>query len=309
MSNDKSLAVLIPCYNEELTIGPLVDDFKKVMPEAQIYVFDNNSSDKTSEVAKAHGAITVFSPKQGKGHVVRHMFDDIDADVYLMVDGDNTYPASEALKLYNEFQNQKGIDMLVGTRLNKFEDDSFRLFHQFGNKLVAFLISTLFGSRLTDVLSGARVFSREFVKTIPLRSKGFEIETEMTLQAASKGFVLKESPIEYGVRPEGSYSKLNTYSDGILILRAIFMIFKDYRPMIFYTFISLIFMALSLAAGYRPIMDYVESQFVSHVPLAILAAGLGILSVIFLSIGLILDTVSKYHLENFTLWKKSLKRD
>lgn len=303
----EGVAVLVPCYNEAVTVGKVVDDFKAVLPGATIYVFDNNSKDRTAEIAREHGAIVVTSPRQGKGHVVQHMFDQVEADCYLMVDGDDTYPAAAAPALIDAMR-ASDADMIVGSRLTDFKSGSFRRFHSFGNHLVARLISFFFRMNVTDVLSGYRVFSRDFVKTVPLMSEGFDIETEFTLQAAAKSFKVVEVPISYGVRPEGSHSKLNTFKDGILILKVILRIFKDYKPQVFFTAVAVFLAMLSLAAGITPIMDYVREQFVHHVPLAVLAAGLGILSVLSMAVGLILDTVNRYHNESFRLWRKQLRK-
>ena len=303
----EGVAVLVPCYNEEVTVGKVVDDFHAVLPGATVYVFDNNSKDRTSEIAKAHGATVVLSPRQGKGHVVQHMFDLIDADYYLMVDGDDTYPAAAAPELL-ETLRKHDADMVVGSRLTDFKSGAFRRFHSFGNHLVARLISFFFRMNVTDVLSGYRIFSRDFVKTVPLMSEGFDIETEFTLQSASKSFKVVESPISYGVRPQGSHSKLSTFKDGILILKVILRIFKDYKPQVFFGAIAIGLALLSLAAGIVPIMDYVREQFVHHVPLAVLAAGLGILSAMSFTVGLILATVNRYHNETFRLWRKQLRR-
>jgi glycosyltransferase involved in cell wall biosynthesis len=307
-SSEKKFAVLIPCLNEELTIGRVVADFKKNLPFAKIYVFDNRSKDQTARVAQEAGAIVIPSPIAGKGHVVRHMFNKVDADVYVMVDGDDTYPALAAKELIKKvlFEN---CDMAVGMRLENFDNTSFRPMHQFGNKLVSRLIRSFFSSTVTDVMSGYRAFSRDFVKTIPLSSPGFEIETEITLQAISKGMRISEVPIHYGTRPEGSFSKLNTYRDGILVLKSIFMIMKDYRPLVFFSICSGVLAVLSLAAGWLPIWDYVQTRFVHHVPLAILSAGIGILSVLLFGVGLILDTICKYHNENFDLWRRVISKE
>ena len=301
----KRIAVLIPCYNEELTVSQVVADFRAALPEAEILVFDNNSKDRTAELALQAGARVIPSPRQGKGHVVRHMFDSVDADFYLMVDGDATYPAAEARKLIALVESGRA-DMAVGRRLTSYAAGAFRQFHTFGNHLVARLISSLFGVQVSDVLSGYRVFSRDFVKSIPLLSAGFEIETEMTLQAISKNFTIVEADIAYGSRPEGSFSKLNTFSDGFRVLRSMFLIFKDYKPLIFFSAMAVLLFVLSIFAGIPPILDYVrnENHFVKHVPLAVLAASLGILGCLSLSIGLILDTLSKYHQENFALHRR-----
>ena len=302
-----NVAVLIPCYNEEITVGKVVKEFQQALPGARLFVFDNNSTDKTAIVAHESGATVINAPHQGKGNVVKQMFAEIDADTYLMVDGDDTYPALSAPNLIAEFNNG-GADMLVGVRIYSFEEHSFRRFHHAGNKLVAGLISRLFFVRLTDVMSGYRVFSKAYVKSVPLASKGFEIEIEMTLQALAKHFVIKEIAIPYGKRPEGSYSKLSTYSDGFLVLKSIFMIFKDYKPFIFFSGVSVVLLLITIIAGMLPILDYMETRFVSHIPLAILATGTAILSALSFCIGLILDTISKYHNENFELLRRLLKK-
>jgi glycosyltransferase involved in cell wall biosynthesis len=300
------VAVLVPCYNEELTVKKVVGDFARALPGAQLFVYDNNSQDKTATFAMEAGATVRHAPRQGKGNVVKQMFDEVDAEVYVIVDGDDTYTAGAAAVLIAELK-KTGADMVVGVRMLSFERGSFRRFHHLGNRIVAGLISRLFSSTVTDVLSGYRVFSREFVKTVPLMSSGFEIETEMTLQALAKRFVVKELPVGYGQRPEGSYSKLDTYSDGFLVLKLIVMIFKDYKPLIFFSGVSGILVLLTLAAGLPPIIDYVETRYVRHVPLAILATGTGILSALSLTIGLTLHTISRYHNENFELLRKLRK--
>ncbi len=298
-----NVAVCIPCYNEEITVGKVVDDFKKSISSASIYVFDNNSKDKTAQIAKEHEAVVISSTKQGKGNVIRHMFSGIDADLLVMADGDDTYPASEVNRLI-EIAYVEHIDMLVGARLKRHSEGAFRFMHVFGNKLVANIISTLFAVKLSDVLSGYRVFLKSYYKSVPLLSKGFDIETEMTLQALAKGFKIKEVPVEYGTRPEGSFSKLNTYSDGYIVLKAIFNIFKDYRPLIFYSLCGSIFAILSLIAGAFPIYDFIKESYVHHVPLAILACGLGIIAVLCFGIGIVLETIYKYQRENYEFWKR-----
>jgi glycosyltransferase involved in cell wall biosynthesis len=303
----KGVAVLVPCYNEEITVGKVVADFRRALPGAAVYVFDNNSKDRTAELARAAGAIVVPSPRQGKGHVVRHMFAAIEADAYLMVDGDDTYPAAAAPQLLEVF-SRGGIDMIVGARIERSATGAFRRFHRFGNHLVARLIAWLFRVPATDVMSGYRVFSRAFVKAVPLLSEGFEIETEMTLQASAKGYVFREVPIDYGVRPEGSVSKLSTYSDGFLVLRTILLIFKDYKPLIFFTALAALCAALSILCGWGPVQDYITTGFVPRFPRAILAAALGILSGISLGVGLILDTLAKFQRENFELWHRHFSR-
>ena len=300
------VAVLVPCYNEELTVAKVVADFTQALPGAEILVYDNNSTDKTAILARGAGATVRRAPRQGKGNVVRQMFDEVDAQIYVMVDGDDTYPAAAAAGLITEL-TKTGADMVVGVRMASFAAGSFRRFHQLGNHLVAGLISRLFSAKVTDVLSGYRVFSRAFVKTVPLMSQGFEIETEMTLQALAKRFVITEVPIAYGCRPEGSQSKLNTCSDGFLVLKSIVMIFKDYKPLLFFSSLSGLLLLVTLAAGLAPILDYVRARYVFHVPLAILASGTGILSALSLTIGLILHTITRHHNENFELLRRLYK--
>lgn len=300
------VAVLLPCYNEAVTIAKVVTDFRAALPGAAVYVFDNNSTDGTGEQALAAGAEVVPSRRQGKGHVVQHMFREVDADVYVMADGDDTYPAADAGRLVQTLL-ATGADMVVGARLEDFDGHAFRRFHQAGNHLVAALISTLFRTRVTDVLSGYRAFRREFVKAVPLVSPGFGIETEMTLSGLAKGFVLREVPIRYGSRPEGSTSKLDTFTDGAVVLGAILMLFKDYKPLAFFGSLSLALALLTALAGALPVLDYLWHGYVYHVPLAVLAAALGILSALALSVGLVLQTIARYHQENFVLLQKMLR--
>ena len=302
-TGSRDLAVLIPCYNEEVTIHKVVDDFRRALPGARIYVFDHNSSDRTAAIARAAGAHVVPSPRRGKGHVVRHMFRSIDAEAYLMVDGDDTYRADQATRLI-EVLRAGGVDMVVGARIARPEPGAFRRFHRFGNRLVAGLIASLFRVPATDVMSGYRAFSRDFVKSIPLLSAGFEIETEMTLQAATKGYVFREVQVDYGVRPAGSTSKLDTWSDGLLVLRTIALIFKDYKPLLFFSLVALLFALLSLASGWGPIEDYLATHTVPRFPRAILAAALGVLSGVSLGVGLILDSLARYQREQFELWRR-----
>jgi glycosyltransferase involved in cell wall biosynthesis len=301
------VAILIPCFNEEKTVGKVVNDFSNALGGAQVIVFDNNSTDNTAAVAQMNGATVVHATRQGKGNVVKQMFDELQAEIYIMVDGDDTYPASAAAELIAEFR-RGGVDMVVGARTSAAETLSFRRFHRFGNRLVAWLISSLFSIKVTDVMSGYRVLSKEFVKSVPLKSKGFEVETEMTLQAATKDFVIKEVPIQYGHRPEGSYSKLNTVSDGFLVLKAIFIIFKDYKPLLFFTSLSALLVGISIIAGLGAVTDYLETGQVYHLPSAVLATGTMILAALSLSIGLILDTISKYHNETFRLLRRLVKK-
>ncbi len=300
-------AVLIPCYNEEVTIEKVVKDFRRELPDAVIYVYDNNSTDRTAEIARKAGAAVARCPIQGKGNVVRQMFEEIEADVYILADGDDTYPAEAVHELLAVFE-EKGFDMLVGSRLSQFEEQSFRRFHQIGNHLITGLIGLLFHVPITDMLSGYRIFRRSFVKTIPLMSGGFEIETELTLQSVAKGFRFGEHPVPYRRRPEGSYSKLNTWSDGFLVLKSIFLIFRYYRPLFFFSAVAMLFGLLSITAGYQPVKEYFEEQYVYAVPRAILASGLGVLAMFSMGIGLILETVIRLHNEKFILISRILSR-
>lgn len=303
------IAVLIPCYNEEKTIGKVVDDFRKELPGSPIYVYDNNSKDSTAAIARAHGAIVVREPRQGKGNVVRSMFRDIDADVYVMADGDDTYPASQVRDLIAPVVAGEA-DMTVGDRLSNltYAKENKRLFHNFGNNLVRYLINLLFGAKLTDIMSGYRAFDKFFVKTISILSKGFEVETEMTLHCLDKRFLIKEIPIIYKDRPEGSESKLNTFTDGFKVLKTIVWIFKDYKPLVFFGILSLIFFILGLLIGAAPIIEFIRERYVYKIPSAILATGLMLFSVLFFSIGLILDTVEKFYKANYELTLTTLKR-
>ncbi|MFH1011409.1 MAG: glycosyltransferase family 2 protein [bacterium] len=305
-SGSRILAVLIPCYNEEITIGKVVTDFKNFTPGAKIYVFDNNSTDRTAQIARDAGAIVIKSPRQGKGNVVRHMLSVVDADLYIMIDGDDTYPADMAGEMIAAVEDS-GVDMVVGMRLSHYDEKAFRRMHEFGNRFVAWLVSFLFSSKVTDILSGYRVFTKNFARNIYLKSSGFEVETEMTLQALAKDYVIKEVPIRYGRRPEGSISKLNTLSDGIHILKAIFLIFKEYKPLVFFSLLSAISFVLGLVVGWFPISDYLTTRYVSHVPFAILATALEILAVLFLGIGLILNTITRFHMESHELMKNLFK--
>ncbi|GAJ97382.1 glycosyltransferase [Geomicrobium sp. JCM 19055] len=253
------IALLIPCYNEEQTIGAVIDEFRSELPDAAIYVYDNNSSDKTSEIARAHGAIVRQENQQGKGNVVRSMFRDIDADCYIMVDGDLTYPASFVHELIQPIKDQTA-NMVIGDRLTNgsYSDENKRAFHDLGNNMVKNLINFLFKSDIKDIFTGYRAFDRLFVKTMPVMSPGFEIETEMSIHALDKRLPIKEVAIDYKDRPDGSESKLNTYSDGLKVLRKIFVLFKEYKPLSFFTAWSVLFMLFGLIAGIPVIVEYFQ---------------------------------------------------
>ncbi len=297
------LAVLIPCYNEELTIAKVIDDFKNEFPQADIYVYDNNSSDNTSKIAQEHGAIVKKEYRQGKGNVVRSMFREIDADIYIMIDGDDTYPVEFAHSLIEPIIRGEA-DMVLGDRHSNgtYRDENKRPLHNFGNNLVKNLINKLFNAELKDIMSGYRVFNKRFVKTIPINSNGFEIETEMTLHALDKKFLIQEIPIEYRDRPEGSFSKLNTISDGVRVLKTILWVFKDYKPLTFFTMLSGLFFILALLVGIPVVIEFIQTTKVLKIPSAILAVGLVIISIISLFSGFMLDTVVKQHRESYELF-------
>lgn len=287
------IAIIIPCYNEETTIAKVVKDCQAAVPTAKVYVFDNNSSDQTSTVACAAGAIVYPSPLQGKGQVVRHAFRKIEADLYVMLDGDDTYPA-DAIPLLIERTVAGGFDMVVGTRLSQHSPTAFRHVHRFGNQFFSRLVSFLFDQKVTDILSGFRIFTADFVRAVPLNSQGFEVEMDLTLQAISHGFAIGEFPISYRNRPEGSFSKLKTFQDGFTILSFLVRIFKDYKPLPFFAGLSLFAFISALFFGWAPIKDFIDYSYVYTVPRAILAASLMILSTVFLSVGLILDSQLRY---------------
>lgn len=288
------IAVLIPCYNEEVTIAKVVDDFHAALPEATVYVYDNNSSDRTGEIARAHGAVVRFEPRQGKGNVVRQMFRDIEADCYLMVDGDDTYPAEAGRALCDPILEGRA-DMTVGDRLSNgtYAEENKRAFHGFGNNLVRFMIKWIYGYGFDDVMTGYRAFSRAFVKTFPVLSEGFQIETELSIHAVDRRWRILDVPIEYRDRPAGSSSKLNTVSDGVKVIMAIASLFKNYRPLKFFSLVALVFFLLGLFCGIPVIMDYLATGLVLRFPTAILAAALMFLCALSLATGLILDTVAK----------------
>lgn len=302
----EKIAVLIPCYNEAVTIGKVVDDFKRVLPEADIYVYDNNSADDTAKIAREHGAVVKREPRQGKGNVVRQMFRDIDADYYIMVDGDDTYPAEAAPALIAPLAADEA-DMTVGDRLSNgsYGEENDRAFHGFGNNLVRWLIKTIYGYAFDDVMTGYRAFNRAFVKTMPVLSAGFQIETELSIHAVDKRWRIVDVPIEYRDRPEGSESKLSTFEDGAKVLMAIASLFRECRPFAFFGWVTLLFLILGLAAGAPVIAEFFATGYVSKVPSAILATGLVFCGALSLTAGAILDTVAK---ANRKMWELEVYR-
>jgi glycosyltransferase involved in cell wall biosynthesis len=299
MSDEKEqlkIAVLIPCFNEEATIAKVISDFRKELPSADIYLYDNNSTDNTAEIARKEGAIVRFERRQGKGNVVRSMFREIESDIYVMVDGDDTYPAESVHDLIGPIMRREA-DMVTGDRLSgrTYQRENKRPFHLFGNRLVVFFINILFKTSLHDDMSGYRAFSRYFVKTISVLSEGFEIETEIVLHALDKRFLIKEIPIVYRDRPKGSVSKLKTIKDGFKVMRTILWIFKDYRPLVFFGFWALIFFVVGLCAGIPAAILFFITFSMANVLYIILSLFLIFLSIILVSVGLILDTVVKFH--------------
>lgn len=306
---NKKIAVLIPCYNESLTIEKVVKDFKTVLPEADIYVYDNNSSDGTDEIARKAGAIVRYERKQGKGNVIRSMFHDIDADCYVMVDGDDTYEAKDARKIVECVLNH-GADMVIGDRLSStYFTENKRPFHNTGNKTVRFLINKLFKNNIKDIMTGYRGFSKEFVKTFPVLSKGFEIETEMTIHALDKNFYIEEFPIEYRDRPTGSESKLNTVSDGIKVIKTIARLFKEYKPFAFFTILSILLWLISLGFFTPVFISFLETGVVEKVPTVIVSGITAVIATLLFTCGLILDVVVKKHRQMFELFLNQIKKD
>ena len=292
-------AVLIPCYNESQTVEKVIKDFREALPDADIYVYDNNSSDGTDEIARNAGAIVRYEYRQGKGNVVRSMFRDIDADCYIMVDGDDTYPAEFAKDLEKAVLEGKA-DMSIGDRLSAtYFEENKRPFHNMGNKLVRGLINVLYKSDVRDIMTGMRGFSYDFVKSFPVLSEGFEIETEMTIFALDHNFKLKEIPIQYRDRPEGSESKLNTYSDGAKVLRTIMRLFRDTKPFAFFTGTSMVILAGS-GAMFLPILkEYRKTGKVKRFPTLIVTSAAATVGVMNFFSGVVLQVLRKQHMQNF----------
>ena len=307
--NNKKIAVLIPCYNEAATIGNVVKEFKDILPEASIYVYDNNSSDASGEIAANAGAIVINEYMQGKGFVIRSMFRDIDADCYIMADGDSTYPASETIKMADYILNKKA-DMVIGDRLSStYFTENKRPFHNSGNVIVRFLINKIFKSNVKDIMTGCRAFSRRFVKSFPVLSKGFEIETEMTIHALDKRFLIHEIPISYKDRPAGSKSKLNTFSDGFKVLGTIFILYKDYKPLSFFGSISILLFLITIGLFIPIFENFLITGLVPKFPTLIVSMGIGVSSILSLVCGLILDTIKKYSDQAYELFLKIIEKE
>ena len=287
------IAVLIPCYNESKTVEKVVSDFRRVLPDATVYVYDNNSTDGTAELAAGAGAVVRHEYQQGKGNVMRRMFREIDAEAYILVDGDDTYPAEAAPEMVAAVTGRQA-DMVVGDRLSStYYTQNKRPFHNFGNDLVRFFTNHLFGGKIKDIMTGYRAFSYQFVKTYPVLSRGFEIETEMTIHALQRNMQVENVVIDYRDRPEGSESKLNTFSDGMKVLAMIMSLFKDYRPLALFSWLALLFCLLGLIAGIPVIWEFAATGLVPRLPSALLAVALVFVGILAFASGLILDTVVK----------------
>lgn len=295
------VAVLIPCYNESKTIAKVVRDFRAQLPQADIYVYDNNSTDGTDEIARREGAIVRYEYRQGKGNVIRSMFRQIDADCYLMIDGDDTYPAQHAPEMVDWVVNRQ-VDMVVGDRLSaSYYTENKRPFHNLGNRLVRKLVNSIFKGDISDIMTGYRAFSYQFVKSFPVLSKGFEIETEMTIHALDKNLYVKSVPVDYRDRPQDSPSKLNTYTDGFKVLRTIARLYKEYRPLSFFGLFAAFFAALGVALFIPVLAEYVQTGLVPRFPTLIVSTVLWVLALLMLVCGLVLDTVARKHRQQFEI--------
>lgn len=293
-------AVLIPCYNEAMTIEKVVADFRRELPDATIYVYDNNSNDSTAEIARRAGAIVKREYRQGKGNVVRSMLRDIDADCYLMVDGDDTYPAESAREMCRLVED--GADMVIGDRLSStYFTENKRPFHNEGNRLVRFLINRIFHSDIHDIMTGYRALSRTFAKNFPIISRNFEIETEMTIHALDKNFLIRELKIDYRDRQEGSHSKLNTYLDGMKVVATVFMMFRDYRPLKFFSLVSALLLLLAILMFIPVFIEYMQTGLVPRFPTLIVSGFIGIASLLTFFCGVVLEVMTKKHRQLYEL--------
>lgn len=296
-----TIAVLIPCYNEEPTIGKVVADFRAALPEADVYVYDNNSTDRTAEMALAAGAIVRKEPVQGKGNVIRRMFREVEADCYVMADGDDTYPAEQALQMVKPVL-EEGVDMVIGDRLSStYFEENKRLFHNNGNRIVRALIRHFWHSDIHDIMTGYRAFSHRFVKTFPVMSGSFEIETEMTIHALDKRFLLREVQVEYRDRPEGSVSKLNTISDGLSVLKTIFVLYKEYRPLRFFAWLALLLTVVAVVLVIPVLVEYFQTGLVPRFPTLFFSLFLLLGAMMSVFTGLCLDVIVTKDRKNYEL--------
>ena len=304
----RKIAVLIPCYNEGMTIEKVIKDFKESLPEATIYVYDNNSSDHTDEIAKKAGAVVRYEYRQGKGNVIRSMFRDIEADCYIMADGDDTYPAEHA-KDMAKLVLDKGVDMVIGDRLSStYFTENKRPFHNMGNKMVRFFINKLFGNEVRDIMTGYRAFSRRFVKSFPVLSKGFEIETEMTIHAVDKNFLLEEIPVLYRDRPDGSESKLNTFSDGIKVLSTIATLFREYRPFSFFSCVAVVLWLLAAVLFIPVLIEFLHTGLVLRFPTLIVSGIIAVMGMLLWVCGIILTVIVKKHRQLYEILLNQMER-
>lgn len=295
------IAVLIPCYNESKTIEKVVTDFKRVLPEAVIYVYDNNSTDHTDEIAKKAGAVVCYEHQQGKGNVIRRMFRDIEAECYIMTDGDDTYPAEFAPAMIEKVLKRK-VDMVVGDRLSStYYTENKRPFHNFGNSLVRLSINMLFKTEIKDIMTGYRAFSYQFVKSFPVLSKGFEIETEMSIHAADKNMFVENEIIEYRDRPEGSESKLNTFSDGFKVLRTIARMYRNYKPMQFFGLLASLLAILAIIFLIPVLIKYTKTGLVPNFPTLLVCCFVMLAAVQSFFAGLILQTIGQKNRQDFEM--------
>jgi glycosyltransferase involved in cell wall biosynthesis len=300
-----SIALLIPCYNESETIGTVIRDFRTVLPSAAICVYDNNSSDQTSQRAEEAGAIVRSETRQGKGNVIRRMFADVDADIYVLVDGDDTYDAHSAPKLINKLVEGQ-LDMVVGSRLIDYDNAAFRQGHRIGNRFLTGFVAALFNHHLDDMLSGYRIFSRRYVKSFPALATGFETETELTIHALELRMPIAEVVTPYKARPVGSDSKLRTFHDGFRILVTVLALFKQERPLVFFSIIFIVLATVSFIIGYPIVVEFLNTGLVPRFPSAILATGIMLLAFLSLASGFILDTVTRGRCEQKRLWYLSV---
>lgn len=299
-------AVLIPCYNEEKTVRKVIQDWKSELPEAKIYVYNNNSTDKTAEIAKEAGAIVRNEFAQGKGNVIRRMFREIDAKCYIMIDGDDTYPAEYGRKMMEEVLERQ-VDMVVGDRLSStYFQENKRPFHNFGNSVVRETINKLFKSNIRDIMTGYRAFSYQFVKSFPVLSKGFEIETEMSIHAVDKNMFVSNVIIDYRDRPDGSESKLNTYSDGVKVLRTIGRLYKNYKPMAFFGIISVLLAIIAIVLFVPVFVYYIKNGTVPHFPTLIVSGFIAIASLQALFSGMILSNLAERNRQEFEMWQQTI---
>lgn len=287
-----NIAILIPCHNEEQTVGPVVNAFRAELPHARIYVFDNNSTDNTVESARASGAIVMSEPRQGKGFVVQSMFRRVDADVYVMVDGDATYPAEAVHQLIAPVLAGEA-DMVVGSRLHPGLQSEFRQLNRWGNRLVLTLLNSIFKVKLTDILSGYRAFNRKFAKGLPLFGGGFEIETELTIKAVARGFRIVEIPTALKARPEGSHSKIRFFRDGFIILNTILALFRDYKPLTFFGVAGLVLFLIAMAPGLVVAFEFIRHGALARPVMAVLALGLFLCGLLSLAVGLVLHSIAR----------------